>query len=295
MRDRALLHRSRWRRLPVAAPGIPSFHHPAALRRATPCAVRKPRRCSLGVKIGVPEQSLGSTHFVVALPLRNEAELDRTLEAISDPQSPQYRQFISRSAFLERYAPSAANLAALARELQRNGFTVSVMDQAVLVGGTQPQVERYFERRSNAPARARTVAAFGAPRAERPEFAQRAHHRPLGNARHANLLAHRSGDGRAAGQLRQQGRTVLRGRSQTSVCDAELSRIDRQAARRSRSSSTLRSNNQDLNAYFKTCVCPIRRRSPSRRSTAAAPARADSVKEPSTSSSRPASSPARSS
>ncbi|HTA39067.1 MAG TPA: protease pro-enzyme activation domain-containing protein, partial [Candidatus Acidoferrales bacterium] len=109
-------------------------------------AMRGPQTATLplGVKSGVPEESLGSSHFVVALPLRNEAELDRMLAAISDPQSPEYHNFISREAFLEHFAPSAADRAAVASELQHAGFTVSVMDQAVAAGGTQTQIERFF-------------------------------------------------------------------------------------------------------------------------------------------------------
>jgi pseudomonalisin len=104
----------------------------------------QPTMLPTGVKLGVPEISLGSARFIVALPLRNEAELDRTLAAISDPQSPQYRHFLSRSAFVDRYAPRFADLAAVAADLHRSGLAVSIMDQAVAVGGTQAQVERYF-------------------------------------------------------------------------------------------------------------------------------------------------------
>ncbi|HTX58133.1 MAG TPA: S53 family serine peptidase [Verrucomicrobiae bacterium] len=99
---------------------------------------------SLHLPTGVPAASLGQVEFNVALPLRNQAELDRFLAAVSDPDSPSYREFMTREQFLERYGPSQADLAAVAQELRRAGFRVSIMDQAVAAGGTRAQAERYF-------------------------------------------------------------------------------------------------------------------------------------------------------
>jgi kumamolisin len=100
-----------------------------------------------GFATGAPENSLGAVHFIVGLPLRNGVELDRLLTAISDPESPEYRHFISREAFLERYAPSAADLVAVAHDLRGAGLNVSILDQAISAGGTQASVERYFGTR----------------------------------------------------------------------------------------------------------------------------------------------------
>jgi kumamolisin len=86
----------------------------------------------------------GSIGFVAALPLRNEAELDRVLATISDPDSPQYRSFLSAQEFAARYAPLPASIEAVRGDLQRAGFSVSVSDQAVSAYGTQAQIERYF-------------------------------------------------------------------------------------------------------------------------------------------------------
>jgi subtilase family serine protease len=85
-----------------------------------------------------------SIGFVVALPLRNEAELDRLLAAISNPDSPQYRHFLTGAQFAARYAPLAVNLEAVRSDLQRAGFSVNVSDQAVSAFGSQMQIERYF-------------------------------------------------------------------------------------------------------------------------------------------------------
>jgi len=87
----------------------------------------------------------GSIRFVVALPLRNEAELDRVLAAISDPDSPQFRNFLSARQFAARYAPPAASIEAVRADLERAGFSVSVTDQAVSASGSQAQIERYFQ------------------------------------------------------------------------------------------------------------------------------------------------------
>jgi subtilase family serine protease len=106
-----------------------------------------PAVAEAGFATGVSEQSLGAVHFVVGLPLRNSIELDRVLNAISDPDSPEFRHFLTRETFLERYAPSATDLVAVARDLRSAGFNVSIMDQAVAVGGTQAHVERYFGTR----------------------------------------------------------------------------------------------------------------------------------------------------
>lgn len=93
---------------------------------------------------GVSSETLGPVHFSVALPLRNEAELTRLLDNLQDPASPQFRKFISNAEFVQRFAPTMASRLAVARELQRAGFRVTIADQAVMAGGTQTQVERYF-------------------------------------------------------------------------------------------------------------------------------------------------------
>jgi subtilase family serine protease len=85
-----------------------------------------------------------TVHFIVGLPLRNESELDGVLSAISDPQSPQFRHFLTREAFLERYAPESAKLQTLAANLRAAGFQVDVLDQALSVTGAQARVERFF-------------------------------------------------------------------------------------------------------------------------------------------------------
>ncbi len=93
---------------------------------------------------GVPAERVGSVHFSVALPLRNEAKLTQLLEGLQDPSSATYRKFISHEEFLRQFAPKAAALGAVSRELTAAGFEVSITDQAVAATGTQIQAERYF-------------------------------------------------------------------------------------------------------------------------------------------------------
>ena len=49
----------------------------------------------------------------IALPLRNEAELDALLQQLYDPQSPMFRQFLSVQEFTDRFGPTEADYAAL--------------------------------------------------------------------------------------------------------------------------------------------------------------------------------------
>jgi subtilase family serine protease len=105
-----------------------------------------------GMLTELVDQAAAPVRFDVALPLRNQGDLNALFERISDPDSQSFRHFISRAAFIERFAPAAADRVAVARELQAYGFRVQVVDQAVKAAGTPAQVERYFR----APIRART-------------------------------------------------------------------------------------------------------------------------------------------
>jgi len=70
---------------------------------------------------------LPTTHFLrlnIALPLRNESELDELLRQIYDPQSPSYRQFLSVEEFTERFGPTQEDYDAVIRFVEANGLTV---------------------------------------------------------------------------------------------------------------------------------------------------------------------------
>ena len=62
--------------------------------------------------------------FSVYLPLRNQAELESLLAQLHDQSSSKYQQWLQPSDFLQRFGPSAADLAALRTSLTSHGFTV---------------------------------------------------------------------------------------------------------------------------------------------------------------------------
>jgi hypothetical protein len=61
----------------------------------------------------------------IALPFRNESELDAVLQQIYDPQSPSYHQFLSVEEFTERFGPSQEDYDAVISFAQSNGLTVT--------------------------------------------------------------------------------------------------------------------------------------------------------------------------
>jgi subtilase family serine protease len=61
----------------------------------------------------------------IALPLRNETELDALLEKLYDPQSPLYHQFLSVEEFTARFGPTESDYAEVIRFAQRNGLAVT--------------------------------------------------------------------------------------------------------------------------------------------------------------------------
>jgi subtilase family serine protease len=60
----------------------------------------------------------------IALPLRNESELNELLRQIYDPQSPSYHQFLSVEKFTERFGPSQEDYDTLIRFAEVNGLIV---------------------------------------------------------------------------------------------------------------------------------------------------------------------------
>jgi subtilase family serine protease len=62
--------------------------------------------------------------FSVYLPLRNQAELESLLSQLHDQNSSKYQQWLQPSDFLQRFGPTAADLAALRTSLTSHGFTV---------------------------------------------------------------------------------------------------------------------------------------------------------------------------
>jgi subtilase family serine protease len=83
----------------------------------------------------------------IALPLRNEAELDELLQQLADPRSSSYRQFLSVEQFTERFGPSQEDYDAVLRFAAANGLEVTGTAPnrlLVEVQGSVPNVERAF-------------------------------------------------------------------------------------------------------------------------------------------------------
>ncbi len=63
--------------------------------------------------------------LAIGLPLRNADELDRFIQQVSDPQSPNYRHYLSVEEFTGSFGPSQEDYDKLTAFLQANGLTVS--------------------------------------------------------------------------------------------------------------------------------------------------------------------------
>lgn len=76
---------------------------------------------------GVPaahEPATAPVQVSLALKGRNQAELGRFVAAVSDPQSPAYRHFLTNAQYDRRFGPSVAELATARTWLKRSGFVV---------------------------------------------------------------------------------------------------------------------------------------------------------------------------
>ena len=86
--------------------------------------------------------SLGDSEAVavtVALNLRNEAALDSYLNAINDPNSLQFGQFLSSDEFVRQYSPTQAQVDAVVAHLKQAGFqNIDVSANRLLVNAVGP-------------------------------------------------------------------------------------------------------------------------------------------------------------
>src|ERR1700678_2174250 len=72
-----------------------------------------------------PVTETASLNLAIGLSLRNRAELDLLVEQIADPQSANYRQYLSASQFAERFGPTQQEYDKLVAFATASGFTVS--------------------------------------------------------------------------------------------------------------------------------------------------------------------------
>lgn len=76
---------------------------------------------------------------VMALKLRNSAELDQFLADVQDPASPVFHQFLTQDEFNARFAPTADQEAAVEAFLVGHGFTITqTFANRLLVAGQAP-------------------------------------------------------------------------------------------------------------------------------------------------------------
>jgi kumamolisin len=81
----------------------------------------------------------------VALRLRNADQLESLIQSVYTAGSPQYRQFLSPEEFRSQFGPSAASLAAVTRQFEAQGLTVTQSATAQLhVTGSAAQIEKAF-------------------------------------------------------------------------------------------------------------------------------------------------------
>ena len=75
--------------------------------------------------------------IVVALKLRNSAQLDALVESLTDPTDPQFRHWLTREEVLSAFAPTQEQALAVAHYLANAGFTkINVTPNQLLVSAT---------------------------------------------------------------------------------------------------------------------------------------------------------------
>jgi subtilase family serine protease len=96
---------------------------------------------------GTPAASSRLT-FNVALPLRNQAQVNQLAQAVSDPHSPSYGKYLTASQFNARFAPTSAQIAKVSSFLRSRDITIigdGLGDRWVTASATVAQVEKAFD------------------------------------------------------------------------------------------------------------------------------------------------------
>ena len=84
---------------------------------------------------------------VVALKLRDESGLAALISAASEPESEQFRHYLSAAAFENEFGPTPSTVASVRSELERDGLAVTGVSRNGLLisfAGTASRVERAF-------------------------------------------------------------------------------------------------------------------------------------------------------
>lgn len=104
-------------------------------------------------------------HLAIGLPLRNREALTNLLYQLSDPASPNFRQYLTPQQFTDQFGPSEADYQAVMTFARANGLTVTVKhaNRVLLdVSGSVGDIEKAFHvtlRQYQHPKEARTFYA----------------------------------------------------------------------------------------------------------------------------------------
>jgi subtilase family serine protease len=88
------------------------------LRNHVPMAVNESQRVG-------PVSESATLHLAIGLPLRNQGELNLLVEQIADPESGNYRRYLTSTEFTERFGPAQEDYDKLIAFAQASGFVVS--------------------------------------------------------------------------------------------------------------------------------------------------------------------------
>ena len=86
-------------------------------------------------------------NLAIMLPLRNQDELTNLLGELNDPNSPNYRQFLSVAQFTERFGPTLSDYQSVVDFARAHGFTVTHTPANRLIvdiNGSVEQIEKAF-------------------------------------------------------------------------------------------------------------------------------------------------------
>ena len=90
--------------------------------------------------------------LILTLPLRKQTELDNFIQAVADPSSPTYRQYLTVEEFTDKFGPNQEDYNSVINFVNANGFTVVGTSRNRLnvdVEGTVSRIERTFNLRMN--------------------------------------------------------------------------------------------------------------------------------------------------
>src|SRR5689334_6721388 len=85
--------------------------------------------------------------LAIGLPVRDQAALDKFVKEVSDPTSPNFRQYLTPEQFTERFGPTQDEYDAVIRFAESRGLTVTNVhpNRLVLdVSGSVADVQRAF-------------------------------------------------------------------------------------------------------------------------------------------------------